>query len=185
MAGAMQPASPSLLGLPAELRNLIFGQLLLRPYSITISSNMDDFLDILSYPESQTARALSAVNKQARNEVLPLFLGGNTLEIYMHNTFPWPSVSAQRALPIIGKAGQWIRKLSAQHRALMKEVVLCTSGSRIGVVDLALMLNHCFELGSSCCEGFRLTSEVDDQACAANSICNAGLIHYGLRVKHI
>ncbi|KAK3636938.1 hypothetical protein LTR56_012598 [Elasticomyces elasticus] len=113
-----------LMRLPAELRNSIYELVIVRPFAITIGSNMGGSKD-----KDGQLPAITRTNRQIRNEALSIFLGANTFDVYLHydyGRFDYGQYDRCDLRPALSGAHSWLGRMVPDQRRQIKEIVLCT-----------------------------------------------------------
>ncbi|KAK3660022.1 hypothetical protein LTR56_000948 [Elasticomyces elasticus] len=177
-----------LMRLPAELRNSIYELVVVRPFAITIGSNMGSSKEL---SKAGQLPAITRTNRQIRNEALSIFLAANTFDVYFHYDYrriDRGDYNRSDIRPALSGAHLWLSRMTLDQRRQIKEILLCTP---LNFKALFTMLTPYLEYPSSIeewrlCGGQRLhikNERVGDKSCAANVLCGENLNHFRIRVQ--
>ncbi|KAK5708162.1 hypothetical protein LTR97_000702 [Elasticomyces elasticus] len=177
-----------LMRLPAELRNSIYELVVVRPFAITIGSNMGSSKEL---SKASQLPAITRTNHQIRNEALSIFLGANTFDVYLHcdyGRFDYRHYDRCDIRPALSGAHSWLGRMTPDQRRQIKEIVLCTP---LTFKALVTIVSPSLEYPSSdkewrLCGGQRLhivDESVGDKSCAANVLCGEDLNHFRIKVE--
>ncbi|KAK4899701.1 hypothetical protein LTR27_002967 [Elasticomyces elasticus] len=175
-----------LMRLPAELRNSIYELVIVRPFAITIGSNMGGSKD-----KRGQLPAITRTNRQIRNEALSIFLGANTFDVYLHydyGRFDYGQYDRCDLRPALSGAHSWLGRMVPDQRRQIKEIVLCTPLTFKSLVNMGSPYLEYPSSGKEwrLCGGQQLhiiNERVGDKSCAANVLCGEDLNHFRIKVE--
>ncbi|KAK5173178.1 uncharacterized protein LTR77_003300 [Saxophila tyrrhenica] len=109
---AVTPTSPTILSLPRELRDQVYGYALLEPI-VSVTPKLHHAPDFQNYPPA-TQPGITKTNRQLREETLPLFYSLNTFHMGLGNRTDRPLTK------------RWLRSLNADNIRHLRRIQLAT-----------------------------------------------------------
>ncbi|KAK6419437.1 hypothetical protein LTR81_007517 [Elasticomyces elasticus] len=118
-------ATSHLLNLPAELRVQILEYLLVKPYSITISSTMENPERFDATWRLAVEPPIARASRQLRREALPMYYGLNTFEVDLVHRRSYRMPSSSKADMSYGFKGAiyWIDRLDTKRRNMIQNIL--------------------------------------------------------------